>query len=174
MIKEMPEYSTPHFGNAKELLRRRKEFVFTESDATSRSPLESAAVVIAGGSGGGSREIFDCLYRLAELLGGQVGATRAAVDAGFCDSALMIGITGVEVHPEVYIAVGISGQTQHLSSVHNAKHIISINRDIQAPINLLAERVIIGDAREEVLRLIEILSDSNTPTEMRYEQLLRR
>jgi electron transfer flavoprotein alpha subunit len=160
-----------HFGNAKELLRMRKEMV-TATSVTHHSPLEQAKVVIAGGYGMGSRENFELLYRLAELLHGEVGATRAAVNAGFCDASLMIGITGVTVHPELYVAVGISGDSQHLSGVKGAKSLFSINCDAQAPINLIADGVIVGDAREVVLNLIDQLSNVNNPTERVYEQFL--
>ena len=168
--------SQPRFGNAKELLRRRNDantIVCESAGKTLQQDIENAKIVIAGGYGIRSRENFELLYRLAELVGGKVGATRAAVDAGFCDSALMIGITGITIHPELYIAVGISGQSQHLAGVKDAKYIISINRDTTAPINQIAERVIIGDAHTEVMRLIEQFSSNNTTTENLYEQLLR-
>lgn len=175
MTDKSIKYEAPCFGNAKELLRRRRESLWAEkSDTATHTPLERATVVVAGGYGVGSRENFALLYRLAELLGGEVGATRAAVDAGFCEPALMIGITGKEVHPELYIAVGISGHLQHLAAVRDVKHIISINRDAEAPINRVAEQVIVGDAREELLRLIDSITNHNTPTDSLYEQFLRR
>lgn len=125
---------------------------------TGRSNLKDARVVVAGGYGVGSRENFDLLYRLAELLHGEVGSTRAAVDAGYCDHSTMIGQTGVTVRPKLYIAVGISGQLQHIVGMERSGMVISINLDPEAPINNMADYVIVGDARECVSRLIDQLS----------------
>lgn len=123
-----------------------------------QSNLKGAKVVVAGGYGVGSRENFGLLYRLAGLLHGEVGSTRAAVDAGYCDHSTMIGQTGVTVRPKLYIAVGISGQVQHTVGMEKSGTIISINRDPEAPINKIADYVIVGDARECVTRLIDQLS----------------
>lgn len=123
------------------------------------SNLKDAKIIVAGGYGVGSRENFELLYRLAALLHGEVGSTRAAVDAGYCDHSTMIGQTGLTVRPKLYIAVGISGQVQHTVGMEGAGTIISINRDPEAPINKMAEYVIVGDARESLLRLIDTLSN---------------
>lgn len=123
-----------------------------------KSNLKGAKVVVAGGYGVGSRENFELLYRLAELLHGEVGSTRAAVDAGYCDHSTMIGQTGVTVRPKLYIAIGISGQVQHTVGMEKSGTIISINRDPEAPINKIADYVIVGDARECVTHLIDQLS----------------
>ncbi len=132
--------------------------VLTREIENRQSNLKNAKVVVAGGYGVGSKENFDLLYRLAELLHGEVGSTRAAVDAGFCDHSTMIGQTGLTVHPKLYIAVGISGQVQHTVGMEKAGTVISINRDADAPMNKMADYVIVGDAREAVTRLIEQLS----------------
>ena len=172
--------TTPRFGNAKELLRRRNcvessapADVYFEGSAIICNAIEKAKIVVAGGYGVGCKENFDLLFRLAEKLEGEVGATRAAVDAGFCEQERMIGLTGLTVHPELYIAVGISGHTLHTAGVKDAKRIVSINRDAAAPINNLADHVIVGDAKEEVTRLLEELSNA-TITEQIYEQFLQR
>ncbi len=123
-----------------------------------KNNLKDAKIVVAGGYGVGSRENFDLLYRLAELLHGEVGATRAAVDAGYCDHSTMVGQTGITVRPKLYIAVGISGQVQHTVGMEQSGTIISINCDSEAPINKMADYVIVGDARECVTRLIDQLS----------------
>lgn len=120
--------------------------------------IKGAKIIIAGGYGMGSKRNFDLLYKLAALLHGQVGSTRAAVDAGYADHSTMIGQTGVTVKPKLYIAVGISGQVQHTVGMEKADTIISINTDPDAPINKLANYVIIGDARETVTKLIEKFS----------------
>lgn len=120
--------------------------------------LKDAKVVIAGGYGVGSRENFELLYKLAGLLHAEVGATRAAVDAGYADHSTMIGQTGLTVKPKLYIAVGISGQVQHTVGMDKADTVVSINIDADAPMNKFANYVIVGDARETVTKLIEQLS----------------
>ena len=88
---------------------------------------------MAGGYGVGSKEGFDLLFQLADVLGAEVGATRAAVDAGFTEHARQIGQTGVTVRPKLYIACGISGQIQHIAGMKDSSIIISINNDHNAP-----------------------------------------
>ena len=97
--------------------------------------LKGAPIVVAGGYGVGSKEGFDQLFQLAKVLHGEVGGSRAAVDAGWLDHDRQIGQTGVTVHPKVYIACGISGQIQHIAGMQDAGIIISINSDPEAPIN---------------------------------------
>ena len=117
--------------------------------------LKGAAIVVSGGYGMGSREGFDMLFELAKLLHAEVGASRAAVDAGFCDNDRQIGQTGVTVHPKVYIACGISGQIQHIAGMQDSKIIISINSDPDAPINKIADYVIVGTVEEVIPKLIK-------------------
>ena len=106
--------------------------------------LKGAPIVVAGGYGMGSKESFDMLFELAKELHAEVGASRAAVDAGFCDHDRQIGQTGVTVRPKLYIACGISGQIQHIAGMQDAGIIISINNDENAPINTIADYVING------------------------------
>ena len=117
--------------------------------------LKGAKIVVAGGYGMGSKEGFDMLFELAKVLHGEVGASRAAVDAGFCDHDRQIGQTGVTVHPKVYIACGISGQIQHIAGMQDSDIIISINNDPDAPINKIADYVINGTVEEVVPKLIK-------------------
>ena len=102
----------------------------------------------------GSKENFQLLYDLAETLGGEVGASRAAVDAGFIEHERQIGQTGVTVRPKLYIACGISGQIQHIAGMQDSSIIISINPDPNAPINAIADYVITGNMEEVVPKLI--------------------
>lgn len=117
--------------------------------------LKGAPIVIAGGYGMGSKENFQMLYDLAKELHGEVGASRAAVDAGFCEHDRQIGQTGLTVHPKLYIACGISGQIQHIAGMQDAGIIISINNDPNAPINTIADYVINGTVEEVLPKLIK-------------------
>ena len=117
--------------------------------------LKGAKIVVAGGYGMGSKEGFNMLFDLAKVLHGEVGASRAAVDAGFCDHDRQIGQTGVTVHPKVYIACGISGQIQHIAGMQDSDIIISVNSDPEAPINKIADYVICGTVEEVVPKLIK-------------------
>lgn len=123
--------------------------------------LKGAPIVIAGGFGVGSKENFDMLFKLAKELHGEVGASRAAVDAGWVDHDRQIGQTGVTVHPKVYIACGISGQIQHLAGMQDSGIIISINTDPEAPINKIADYVIVGSVEEVVPKLIKYYKQNN-------------
>ena len=117
--------------------------------------LKGASIVVSGGYGMGSKEGFDLLFELAKVLHAEVGASRAAVDAGFCDHDRQIGQTGVTVHPKVYIACGISGQIQHIAGMQDSGIIISINTDPDAPINSIADYVITGSVEEVITKLIK-------------------
>lgn len=117
--------------------------------------IKGASVVIAGGYGVGSKDNFKLLHELAEVLGGEVGASRAAVDAGFTDHARQIGQTGVTIRPKLYIACGISGQIQHTAGMDQSAMIISINSDPEAPINKLADYAITGDLNEVIPKMIK-------------------
>ena len=103
----------------------------------------------------GSKEGFDMLFELAKELHAEVGASRAAIDAGFCDHDSQIGQTGVTVRPKLYIACGISGQIQHIAGMQDAGIIISINNDPNAPINTIADYVINGSVEEVVPKMIK-------------------
>ena len=116
--------------------------------------LKGAAVVVAGGYGVGSKENFDMLHTLAHLLHGEVGATRAAIDAGYTTHDRQIGQTGVTVRPKVYIACGISGQVQHISGMQESSIIISVNSDPDAPINAIADYVVTGRVEEVIPKFI--------------------
>jgi electron transfer flavoprotein alpha subunit len=117
--------------------------------------LKGASIVVAGGYGVGSKEGFDQLFELAKELHAEVGASRAAVDAGYVDHDRQIGQTGVTVRPKVYIACGISGQIQHIAGMQESGIIISINSDPNAPINTIADYVINGTVEEVVPKLIK-------------------
>ena len=129
--------------------------------------LKGAPIVIAGGYGMGSRENFDMLFDLAATLGAdmlfelakelhaEVGASRAAVDAGYADHDRQIGQTGVTVRPKLYIACGISGQIQHIAGMQESGIIISVNNDENAPINAIADYVINGTVEEVIPKMIK-------------------
>ncbi|MEE1081405.1 MAG: electron transfer flavoprotein subunit alpha/FixB family protein [Bacteroidales bacterium] len=117
--------------------------------------LKGAPIVVSGGYGMGSKENFDMLFDLAKELHAEVGASRAAVDAGFADHDRQIGQTGVTVRPKVYIACGISGQIQHIAGMQDSGIIISINSDPNAPINTIADYVINGTVEEVIPKMIK-------------------
>lgn len=120
-----------------------------------KNNLKSAPIVVAGGYGMGSKEGFGMLFDLAKELHAEVGASRAAVDAGYADHDRQIGQTGVTVRPKLYIACGISGQIQHLAGMQESKIIISINTDPDAPINAIADYVVVGKAEEVIPKMIK-------------------
>lgn len=121
----------------------------------SKINIKNSPIIVAGGYGVGSKENFDMLFELAETLGGEVGATRAAVDAGWVEHARQIGQTGTTVRPKLYIACGISGQIQHIAGMQESSIIISINNDPAAPINAIADYVITGNVEDIVPKLIK-------------------
>ena len=121
----------------------------------SKVNLKGSPIIVAGGYGVGSKENFDLLQQLADTLGAEVGASRAAVDAGWIDHDRQIGQTGVTVRPKVYVACGISGQIQHIAGMQDSSLIISINTDPEAPINQIADYVITGSIEEVVPKLIK-------------------
>ncbi|WP_430809733.1 MULTISPECIES: electron transfer flavoprotein subunit alpha/FixB family protein [unclassified Carboxylicivirga] len=121
----------------------------------SKVNIKNSSIIVAGGYGVGSKENFAQLEELAEVLGGEVGASRAAVDAGYASHERQIGQTGVTVRPKLYIACGISGQIQHTAGMEESSMIIAINNDPNAPINKLADYAITGDVGEVVPKLIK-------------------
>ena len=121
----------------------------------SKVNLKGAPIIVAGGYGVGSRENFNLLYELAGVLGGEVGASCAAVDAGYAGHERQIGQTGLTVRPKLYIACGISGQIQHRAGMEESAQIIAINTDPDAPINSIADYVISGDITEIIPKMIK-------------------
>ncbi len=117
--------------------------------------IKNSPIIVAGGYGVGSKENFDMLFELAATLGGEVGASRAAVDAGYVEHDRQIGQTGVTVRPKLYIACGISGQIQHIAGMQESSIIISINNDPNAPINTIADYVITGNIEDVLPKLIK-------------------
>ena len=117
--------------------------------------IKGASVIVAGGYGMGSKENFKLVHELADVLGAEVGASRAAVDAGFTEHARQVGQTGVTVRPKLYIACGISGQIQHTAGMDQSSMIISINTDPDAPINKIADYAITGDVNEVIPKMIK-------------------
>lgn len=117
--------------------------------------LKGAQIIVAGGMGLGTKENFELIRKLAHAVGGEVGGSRAAVDAGFVSSDHQVGQTGTTVRPKLYIAVGISGQIQHLAGMAESNRIIAINSDPAAPIFACAHYGIVGDLNEVVPRFIE-------------------
>ena len=121
----------------------------------SKVNLKAAPIIVAGGYGVGSKENFQLLHELATVLGGEVGASRAAVDAGFCEHERQIGQTGTTVRPKLYIACGISGQIQHTAGMEESAMVIAINTDSNAPINKFADYVITGDLNVVIPKMIQ-------------------
>jgi electron transfer flavoprotein alpha subunit len=120
----------------------------------SKVNLKEAPIIVAGGYGVGSKENFNLLYDLAGILGGEVAGSRAAVDAGFLEHERQVGQTGVTVRPKLYIACGISGAIQHRAGMDQSAMIVSINTDSEAPINKIADYVIVGDLGEVIPKMI--------------------
>ncbi len=128
---------------------------------TQKINIKNSQIIISGGYGVGSKENFNLLYNLADILGGEVGASRAAVDAGFAPHERQVGQTGVTVRPKLYIACGISGAIQHKAGMDQSAKIISINTDANAPINYIADYAIIGNLLEVIPKMIKFYKQNS-------------
>jgi electron transfer flavoprotein alpha subunit len=135
--------------------------ILTREIEAQKINIKNSGIIVAGGYGMGNKDNFDKLHELAAQIGGEVGATRAAVDAGFAEHERQIGQTGITVRPKLYIACGISGAVQHRAGMEESAKIISINTDPKAPINAIADYTIIGNANDIIPKMMKAMKHIN-------------